>query len=126
MNDAFPILVIAEGFERQSKQGGFFLGEHGRHLSFRGSMNARICPTFFPTIQINLCFFQTLKAQSFERSLLRVSDTCFHFSFAIGIFNPARHGHNTVMCEHVPKKWIERGIVDVRNGDSFTEIIENH
>jgi hypothetical protein len=30
------------------------------------------------------------------------------------------------LCEHVPKKWIESGIVDVRNDDSFTEIIENH
>jgi len=89
-------------------------------------MNARIRPTFFPTIQIGLRFFQTLEAQAFERSLLRVSDTCFHFSFAIGIFNPARHGHDTVMCEHVPKKWIESGIVDVRNEDSFTKIIENH
>jgi hypothetical protein len=55
-----------------------------------------------------------------------VSDTRFHFSFAIGIFNPAGHGHDAVVCEHIPKEWIESGIVDVRYDDSLAQIIEHH
>ena len=89
-------------------------------------MNTRIGPTFFPAIQISLRFFQTLEALAFERSFLRVSDTRFHFSFAIGIFNPARHSHDAVVCEHISKEWIESGIVNVRNDDSFAQIIENY
>src|SRR5579864_3077004 len=89
-------------------------------------MNARIGPAFFPTIQIRLRFLQTLEALAFERSFLCVSDTRFHFSFSIGIFNPARHGHRAVVCKHIPKKWIESGIVDVRYDDSLAQIIEHH
>jgi len=66
------------------------------------------------------------EAQSFEWSFLCVSDTGFHFSFAIGIFNPARHGHDPVVCEHIAKQGVENGIVDVRNDDSLAQIIEHH
>src|SRR5208282_1537823 len=126
MYDALTVLVVAEGFERQRKQRWFFLVEHGCHLPFRGAMNARIGPTFFPAIQISLRFFQTLEALAFEWSFLRVSDTRFYFPLAIGIFNPARHRHHAVVCEHIAKKWIECGIVDVRNEDSLAQIIEHH
>ena len=74
MNDAFSVLVIAEGFQRQRKQVRFFFGEHGRHLPFRRAMNARIRPAFFPAIQIRLRFLQTLEAHPFERGFLRVAD----------------------------------------------------
>src|SRR6266446_6818766 len=55
-----------------------------------------------------------------------MSDPCFHFSFAIGILNPAGHGHNTVVREHIPKEWIESGIVNISNDDSLAQIIEHH
>ena len=74
----------------------------------------------------SLRFFQTFEAQSFERSFLSVSDARFHFPFAIGIFDPAGHGHDAVVRKHIPKEWIESGIVDVRNDDALAQIIENH
>jgi hypothetical protein len=55
-----------------------------------------------------------------------VSDTRFYFSFTIGVFNPARHGYNAVVRQHIPKKWVESGIVDIRNDDSFAQIVENY
>jgi hypothetical protein len=119
MNDAFSVLVIAERFQRQRQQVRFFFAEHDRNLPFRRTVYTRICPAFFPAIQISLRFFQTLEAQTFERSFLCVSDTRFYFSFSIGIFNPARHGHDAVVGEHIPKEWIESGIVDVRYDDSL-------
>ena len=64
MNDAFSVLVVAEGFERQRQQVRFFFGEHGRDLPFRRAMDARVGPALFPAIQIRLRFFQALEAQS--------------------------------------------------------------
>jgi hypothetical protein len=55
-----------------------------------------------------------------------MSDTCLHFSFAIGILNPAGHGHDTVVREHIPKEWIESGIVNIRKDHSFAQIIQNY
>ena len=89
-------------------------------------MDTRIGPARFPAIEIRLRFFQALEAQSFERSFLCVPHARFHFPFAIGIFDPARHGHDAVVCEHIPKQWIESGIVDVRSDDALAQIIENH
>src|SRR5258708_15492340 len=126
MNDAFSILVVAEGFERQCLQRWFFFGEHRCDLSFRRAVDARIRRMRFTTIEMRLRFFQTFEAQSFERRFLGVSDARLHFPFAIGILDPARHGYHAVVCEHVPKKWVERGIVDVRNDDSLAQIVENH
>ena len=40
MHHSFAVLVIAEWFHRQREQGWFFFREHGRHLPFRGSVNA--------------------------------------------------------------------------------------
>jgi hypothetical protein len=89
-------------------------------------MNARICPTFFPAIQMGLRLLQTLEAQTFERGLLCVSDTRFHFSFAIGILDPAGHGHHAVVCEHIPKEWVKSRIVDVSDDYALPQIVENH
>ena len=66
------------------------------------------------------------RSQTFQRSFLRVSDTRFYFSFAIGIFNPARHSHDAVVCEHISKQRVECGIVNVRNDDFLAQIIENY
>ena len=55
-----------------------------------------------------------------------MSDPGFHFSFAIGILNAAVHGHDTVVRQHIPKQWIESGIVNVSNDDSLAQIIENY
>jgi hypothetical protein len=74
MYDAFSVLVIAEGFQRQGQQVRIFLGEHDRHLPFRRAMDARVGPAFFPAIQILLRFFQPLEAHPFERRFLRVAD----------------------------------------------------
>ena len=82
----------------------FFFGEHGRDLPFGCAMNARIRPTFFPTIQIGLRLFQTFEAHPFERSSLGVTDAGFHFSFAIRILDPARQRHQAIMCEHISKQ----------------------
>ena len=57
MHHPFAVLVIAERFHRQREQGWFFFREHGRHLSFRGAVNARIRPVCFPSIQIGRSLF---------------------------------------------------------------------
>ena len=74
MHHPFAVLVIAERFHRQREQGWFFFREHGRHLPFRGAVDARIGPVRFPAIQIGLRLFQTLEALSFQRSFLGVAD----------------------------------------------------
>ena len=55
-----------------------------------------------------------------------MSDRCFHFSFAIGILNPAGHGHDTVVRKHIPKKWVESGIVNVRSEHALAQIVEHY
>jgi hypothetical protein len=74
MDHAFPVLVVAEGFQRQRQQERFFFGEHGRDLAFRGAMNAGVGPLLFPPVEIRLCFFQAFEAHSFERSPLGVAN----------------------------------------------------
>ena len=103
----------------------FFFGEHSHDLSFGRAMNACVGPTLFPMIQIGLRFFQALEAHAFQRRFLGVPDTRFNFSFSIGILDPARQCHHTVMSEHVPIQRIEGGIVDIRNQHSFPQIVEN-
>ena len=49
---AFPILVIAEGLQRQRQQRGLLFGEHSRHLPFGSAVNARVGPVFLPVIQV--------------------------------------------------------------------------
>jgi hypothetical protein len=56
-------------------------------------VNARVGPTLFPAIQVQLRFFQTLEAQPFERRFLRVAHARFDFALAVRILNPARQSH---------------------------------
>jgi len=55
-----------------------------------------------------------------------VADPRFHFPFTIRIFDPARQRHHTVVCEDIPKQWIEKGIVDAGKQHTFFQIVENH
>jgi hypothetical protein len=118
MHDALAVLVIAEGFQRQRKQGGLLFGKHSGDLPFGGAVDARVGPALFPVIEVGLGFFQTLEAQAFQRCSLCMTDARFDFAFAVGILNAARHGHRAVVREHVAIKRIQRGIVNV--GDEHT------
>src|ERR1700689_1214211 len=82
---ALAVLVIAKRFQRQWQQRRTLFGEHRCHLPFGGAMNARVGPALFPAIQIRLRFLQGFEAQTFERSLLRMTDTGFDFAFAIRV-----------------------------------------
>ena len=88
-------------------------------------MNASIGAASFPTIQIGLCFFQTLEAFPFERCLLGMSDGGLDFFFSIGIFNPARQSHHSVVRQHVAIEWIQSGIIEIRDEDAFPQVVEN-
>src|SRR6516162_2123194 len=88
-------------------------------------MDARVCPALLPAIQIRLRFFQTLEAHPFERRFLGVADPRLYFPFAIRILDPARQRHYAIVGEHIAKKWINRGIVNVRNQDAFFQVVEN-
>ena len=71
---ALAILVVAERFDRQREQGGFFFGEHGRHLPFGSAVNAGVGPAFLPVIQVGLSFVQTFEALSLEGRFLSMAD----------------------------------------------------
>src|SRR6516225_11935111 len=73
MHRALAILVIAEGLEGQRQQGGTFFGKHGRHLPFGRTVNARVRPALFPTIQITLRLLQAFEAQPFQGRFLRMA-----------------------------------------------------
>ena len=88
-------------------------------------MDASIGAAGFPTIQIGLCFLQTLEAFSFERCLLGMSDGGLDFSFSIGIFDPARQGDHAIVGEDVAIEWIQSGIVDVGDEHAFAQVIEH-
>jgi hypothetical protein len=90
MHDPLAVLVVAERFQGQREQEGFFFGKHGGDLPFGGAVDARIGAAGFPTIQISLRFFQALEAFSLERCVLGVSDTALNFSFSMWILDPAR------------------------------------
>ena len=89
-------------------------------------MNAPVSPAFFPAVEMRLRFFQALEAHPFERRSLRVADAGLHFPFPIGIFDPARHGHRSVVSEDVSKKWVDGGIVEVGNRYAFFQVVENY
>ena len=80
---------------------------------------------FLPTVEISLCFFQTLEAFTFERSFLGMADSCFHFAFAIGILNATGQCHRAVESKHISKQWIDGRIVDVGLEHTFTQIVED-
>ena len=56
------------------KQCRTLFGEHRCNLPLGGPVNARVGPARFPAIQVSLRFFQALKALTFERSFLRMTD----------------------------------------------------
>jgi RHS repeat-associated protein len=94
---AFSELVIAEGFQRQRQQRRPFFGKHDGHLPLGGAVNARVGATLFPAIQIRLRFLQTPETHAFQRRLLRMADSGFHFAFTIGIAHAAGHGYSSVV-----------------------------
>src|SRR5262249_15132994 len=93
---------------------------------FGGAMNALVSPALFPAIEIRLCFFQALEAHPFEWSSLGVADAGLHFPFAIGILDPARQCHDTVVRKDISEQWIDAGIVEVGNRHAFFQVVENH
>ena len=101
-----------------------FLRQHGRHLPFGGAVNARIGPALFPAIEIGLRLFQSLEAQSFEWSLLGVTNARLHFTLAIGVSYPARQGDSAVVLKQIPVQRVECGIVNVRRQHAFAQIIQ--
>src|SRR5579859_183068 len=125
MHDAFAVLVIAKGFDRQRKQERFLFCKHSRDLAFGGAVNAGVGPAFFPAIEIGLGFFQTLEAQTLEWRFLRMADAGFDFALAIWVLDATRHGDRAVMREHVAIERIESGIVDVGDEHAFAQIVEH-
>src|ERR1039458_1242750 len=126
MHDALAVLVIAEGFQRQRKQGGLLFGKHSGDLPFGGAVDARVGPALFPVIEVGLGFFQTLEAQAFQWRSLRMTDARFDFAFAVGILNAAGHGQRAVVREDVARKRIESGVVNVGDEHALAQIVEPH
>ena len=54
-----------------------------------------------------------------------MSDAGLDFSFAIGIFDPARQSDSAVVSQHVAIEWIQSGIVDVGDEHAFAQVIEH-
>src|SRR5215468_11500621 len=125
MHGPFAVLVVTERLQRQWKQERFFLGEHRRHLSLRRAVNARVRPARFPLIQVRLSLFQAFEAHSFQWCFLRVGDTRFHFPFAIGVANAARHRDDAVVRQYITEQRIDRWIVDVWSENALFQVIEN-
>ncbi len=115
-------MVVAERFERQRQQHRALFGKHRCDLAFGGPVNACVGPTLLPAVQIRLGFFQTLEAQPFERRLLRVAHSGFHFALAVWILYAAGQGDDAVMGQHVAVQRIKRGIVDVRREHALAQI----
>jgi len=126
MHNAFPVLVIAEGFQRQWQQAWLLFGKHGRHSPFGGAVDAGVGPALFPAIQVRMGSFQALEAQPFERSSLGVTDAGLDFAFEIGILHSARHSYCAVMRQHVAIEGIEDGIVKVGNEHALAQVVQHH
>ena len=62
---SLAVLVIAKRLQWQWLECGFLFGEHGRDLTLRGAVNARVGPTFFPVIEIGLRGLQAIEALTF-------------------------------------------------------------
>ena len=60
-------------------------------------MDAGICPTFLPVIEIGLSLLQGLEALTLERGFLRVTDAGFNFAFSIRVSDTAWHGYHAVV-----------------------------
>src|SRR5215471_12319613 len=125
MHHPRAVLVITERFERQWKQTRFFFGEHGGHLAFGGAMNASIGAAGFPAVEIGLAVVQSLKALSFQRRSLGMTDTGFDFSLAIGVFDSTGQSYNPIMGEHIAVERVESGVVDIGDEHTFFQIVEH-
>src|SRR5208282_726525 len=125
MHDALTVLVIAERFDRQGKQEWFLFSKHRSDLPFGCAVDARVCPPFFPVVEISLGLFQAFEAQAFEWCSLGMTNTCLDFPFSVWILNPARHGDRAVVGEHVAVERIECGIVNVSDEHAFAQIVEH-
>src|SRR5262252_2653514 len=79
MHGAHPVLVIAEGLQRQRQEGRLFLGEHRCDLALGGTVDARVGPASFPAIEVRLRRVEALEAQALERRGLRVADGRLNF-----------------------------------------------
>src|ERR1700745_2535462 len=88
-------------------------------------MNAPVGPGLFPAVEICLSLFQTLEAHPFERCSFGVADARLHFPFAIRILDPTRQSHYVVMRENISKQRVDDGVVNIRNGHSFFQVVEN-
>ena len=107
MHLALAILVIAERFQRQRQQRGFFFGEHGRYLPLGGAVNARVGPALFPVVQVGLGFLQTFEALSLERRLLGMADAGLDLALAIRIAHAAGQRDRAVVRQHVAVERVE-------------------
>ena len=87
-------------------------------------MDTSIRPALFPAIEVRLRFFQTLEAHPFERGSLGMADAGLHFPFAIGILDPARQSHHTVVREYISEQRVDGGIVEVGNRHPFFQVVE--
>ena len=125
MHDAFAVLVIAKGFQREWQQRGLLFRKHRCDLPFGGAVDAGVGPALFPVIQVGLGFFQALEAESFQRCSLGVTDAGFDLAFAVGILDAAGHGHRAVVGEHVAVKKIQNGIVNVGDEHALAQVVED-
>ena len=126
MYRSLAVLVIAKRFQWQRLERRFLFSEHRGDLTFGGAMNPRIGPAFFPAIQMSLRFFQTLEAEPFQRSFLRMADARLHLAFSIRILNAARHGDGAIMGQDVAVQRVERWIVDVGREHAFAQVVEHN
>src|ERR1700747_990349 len=88
-------------------------------------MNAPVGPGLFPAVEICLGLFQALEAYPFERCSFGVADARLHFPFAIRILDPTRQSHYVVMRENISKQGVYNGVVSIRTGPSFFQVVEN-
>src|SRR5215469_1674663 len=59
-----------------------------------------------------------------QGSSLRVSHPGLDFSFAVGILDPARQGHRSVVAEYIAIERIQGGLVDIRDQHTFFQVVQ--
>ena len=88
-------------------------------------MDARVGPAFLRVIQVGLRLFQALEALALQRRLFGMANAGFDFTFSIWILS-ARQGDHAVVCQNIAIQWIQTGIVDVGDQNTFFQIVQNH
>jgi hypothetical protein len=81
MYGAFAEAVVPKRLERQWAKRRPLFGKHDGDLALRRPVNARVGPARIPPVQIRLRGLDRLKAQTFQRRLLRVAHARFDFAF---------------------------------------------